>query len=179
MPRVRLYAAMSLDGYIADAGGGTDWLAGYDARKYGFDAFLGEVGAVVMGRRTFEQVTTFDESWPYAGKRAIVMTSRRLARLPAGAAIERGGIAPAVEGARQATSGDVWIVGGAMAMRTALEAQLVDRIDLTMIPVVLGGGIPLLGEMRGRHRLSFENVEIHKDSVVRLTYLVERAAPPG
>lgn len=176
MSRVRLFAAMSLDGFIADAAGGIDWLAEYDARKYGLDAFLGEIGAVVMGRRTFEQIATFDESWPYAGKRAVVLSSRRLARLPDGASIERNGIAPAIAAARSG-DGDVWVVGGAMAMRTALEAHLVDEITLHLIPVVLGSGIPLLGEMRERLRLGFDTVEIHKDGVVKLSYLPERPKP--
>ena len=69
MGRVRFYVATSLDGFIADRDGGVDWMAPYDARLYGYDAFVDEIGALVMGRRTYEIIRAVGE-WPYVGKRA-------------------------------------------------------------------------------------------------------------
>ena len=100
MPAVRIYAAMSLDGFIADSSGAVDWLDRFPARKYGFDAFLASVGAVVMGRSTFEQVTTFGDDWPYPDKKSVILSSRKLDRLPPGAHHERAGIRPAIAMAR-------------------------------------------------------------------------------
>lgn len=82
-PRFIVYIAASADGYIADAEGGIDWLAAYDARQYGYDEFIASVGAIVMGRTTYDEVLRQGD-WPYPGKTAYVLTSRALPAPPAG-----------------------------------------------------------------------------------------------
>ena len=75
MARVRFYVATSLDGFIADREGSVDWLAPYDARLYGYEKFVAEVGALIMGRRTYEMISAIGEDWPYrrqAGVRPFV-----------------------------------------------------------------------------------------------------------
>ena len=63
MARVRFYVATSLDGFIADREGSVEWLAPYDARLYGYDRFLAEVGALIMGRRTYEMICHYLSGW--------------------------------------------------------------------------------------------------------------------
>ena len=84
MARVRFYVATSLDGFIADREGSVDWLAPYDARLYGYDKFVGEVGALIMGRRTYEMIIAIGEEWPYTGKPVCVLSSRSLGDVPHG-----------------------------------------------------------------------------------------------
>ncbi len=103
MARVRFYVATSLDGFIADEEGSVDWLAPYDARLYGYENFLREVGALIMGRRTFELINAVGEDWPYRGKPVFVLSSHALASAPVGVSASTRGMWEALQQARQST----------------------------------------------------------------------------
>ena len=146
MTLIRGYMAMSLDGYIADVDGGYGFLNRYDRVDYGFDAFISTIGTCVFGRTTYDQsVATPGDAWPFAGKRIIVVTSRPLSGEPANVAgVEvwyRGVGAGLVDHLRAATGGDVWIVGGGKLQAAFFEMDAIDRMDATIIPVLLGDGI--------------------------------------
>lgn len=138
MGRVVVYIAQSVDGLIAPVDGSLGWLEPFGDALVGFDDFLRGVGAIVMGRATAEAIA--GEAWAYGDRPAWVVTSRAL---PTG--LERCRVArdpqTAVEEARAATSGDVWVVGGGRTI-----AGCADRIDVWMIftlPVLLGAGARL------------------------------------
>lgn len=171
MGRVRIYVATSADGFIASPDGSVDFLDGHDPRAYGYDRFYADVATVIMGRRTFEHVRTFAEDWPYAGKRCWVFASHPVGRVPgADVAVSKVTLAETVATARAAGKGDIWIVGGAVMMRTALEQRLVDLVEIFYIPVFLGSGIPLLGHVRRSVRLALNGIETYPDGVVKLAY---------
>lgn len=169
MGLVRIYTAVSADGYIADSDGGVDWLAGFDPTLYGFDGFIGEVGAVVLGRRTFDYTLAF-EDWPYADKQAYIVTSHPFTSLPAGTVVACKGLATAIDEARGKTRGDVWIVGGAATLRGALELGLVDRIELFLVPKLIGEGIGIIGPLAKPIGLALDSIETFADGVVKITY---------
>jgi dihydrofolate reductase len=179
MARVRFYVATSLDGFIADAEGSVDWMAPYDARLYGYDRFLDEVGALIMGRRTFELINAVGEDWPYRGKPVFVLTSQALGKAPVGVSAATQGMWEALQQARRATHKDIWIVGGAIAMQSALEDGLIDLVEIFLVPVLLGRGVSLLNDLRVRQTLLFDGIEAFPDGVVKLRYLVPRHAKPG
>jgi dihydrofolate reductase len=172
MGRVRLYVATSLDGFIADRDGGTDWLAPYDAHLYGYAKFLTEVGAVVMGRRTFELISAVGEEWPYKGKPVLVLSSRSLGDVPQGVMTITRGIRAALQQARETTGKDIWIMGGASTMQSALEAETVDFLELFLVPVLLGTGLNLLNDLSRRPTLTFDGIEAFPDGVVKLRYMM-------
>src|SRR4051812_37857234 len=131
---------MSLDGFIARRNGSYDWLLPYPPERYGYDEFLAAIGTIVMGRASYEQAR---DHWSYEGKRTIVLTSRPLdPSPPPGVEAWNGDIGPLVETLRKG-SGDVWLFGGTAAMRPFLAAGLVDRIELGIVPLLLGDGIRL------------------------------------
>lgn len=174
MARVRFYVATSLDGFIADAEGSVDWLSPYDARLYGYNKYFADVGALVMGRRTFELIQAVGEDWPYKGKPVFVLSSRPLGRVPAGVMTAAGGLRAALMQARQASPKDIWIVGGAVTMQSALEEGLVDLMDIFLVPVLLGTGLSLLNDLRDHKTLMFDGVEAFPDGVVKLRYLMSK-----
>jgi dihydrofolate reductase len=177
MARVRFYVATSLDGFIADSGGSVDWLAPYDARLYGYDRFLNEVGALIMGRRTFELINAVGD-WPYRGKPVFVVSSQTLGSTPVGVSVSTRGMWDALQQARQTTHRDIWIVGGAVTMQSALEEGIVDLMELFLVPVLLGAGLGLLNDLRGRQTLVFDGVEAFPDGVVKLRYVVPKGDGP-
>lgn len=174
MARVRFYVATSLDGFIADREGSVDWLAPYDARLYGYDRFVGEVGALIMGRRTYELIFAIGEDWPYTGKPVYVLTSSSLGDTPEGVTTTTRGLRAALQLARERTRNDIWIVGGAVTMQSALEEGLVDMVEIFLVPVLLGSGLNLLNDLSRRPTLIFDGIEAFPDGVVKLRYLVPR-----
>ena len=174
MARVRFYVATSLDGFIADREGSVDWLAPYDARLYGYDKFVSEVGALIMGRRTYELIFAIGEDWPYNGKPVFVLSSTSLGDAPPGVVTTTRGIRAALQQARETTRNDIWIVGGAVTMQSALEERLVDTLEIFLVPVLLGSGLNLLNDLARRPTLTFDGIEAFPDGVVKLRYLVPR-----
>lgn len=174
MPRTVYYAAVSLDGFIATRDGGVAWLDPYNAPELGYEAFLATVGAVVLGRATYEQSLTFGP-WPYPGRRGLIVTSHPLADLPADVSIVSAGELPAaLRALRAAIPGDVWIVGGGRTARACLDAGLIDELELYVIPRLLGDGIPLLA---GRPAtLALRETRAFDNGVAKLRYAVVRDA---
>jgi dihydrofolate reductase len=150
-PRVSVYIATSLDGFIARTDGGLDWLEAQPApagEDFGYAAFFATVDALVMGRSTFDQVLRFD-AWPYADRLVCVLTSRPL-ELPAGFA----GRVRAVSGSPRELLASLGAAGvrhvyldGGVTIQQFLAERLVDELTVTRLPVLLGSGRPLFGRL--------------------------------
>lgn len=169
MPLVRLYIAVSIDGYIAAADGGVDWLAPYPAEQFGFDDFIATIGTVVMGRKTYDQARGF-EAWPYAGKRTIVLTSRPLDPPHPEVETRAGGIDALCDALKTESRGDIWLVGGSSVTRQFLDAGRVDRIELYVIPILLGSGIRLFMDSPTAQSARLRDATSLAGGVVRLIY---------
>ena len=151
MRRVILYIAASLDGYIAGENGGVDWLdreAAPDEAGNGYEAFLREIDTIVMGYNTYRQVTEelSPGKWVYAGKKTCVLTHRGIANLPEIQFVCQ----PAerlIETLQQEDGKGIWICGGAKIIHPLLQQNLIDEFRITIIPILLGRGIPLFGAL--------------------------------
>ena len=158
--RVRVFIACSLDGFIAGPGDDLSWLPTPEQAspdETGYDAFMREVGVLLMGRRTFEVVQGFGGEWPYGDCPVRVATHRPLVGAPATVEPLHGSIAELVAAARLvAGERDVYLDGG-LLIRQALDAGLIDELILTYVPVVLGAGIPLFAGAARRHTLRAES----------------------
>lgn len=155
-PSVIYMAAMSLDGFIARKDGSVDWLDAYPAdAAYDFEGFLATVGGIVMGRDSYEVARRFGD-WPYGAFPVAVATSRPLDQPPPGVTAVAGSpesILAALAG--RMSGGRVWLFGGGRLAGSFLSAGLVDTIELGVIPVLLGEGIPAFGPAH-RDRLALD-----------------------
>ena len=150
MRRIVLYIAMSLDGYLADSAGGVDWLTGQDPAwdgDGGYSDFIRTVDTVIMGRRTYDQITTklSPGSWPYEGLSAWVLTHRSAPEPEGEIRFTDLSLDRLAARLRECPGRDIWLCGGAELVRQALELDLIDELRLTIIPTLLGAGIPLFG----------------------------------
>ena len=165
--RIRVYIACSFDGFIAGPGDDLSWLTGADASAcepaqatpdrgaLGFEQFIGDVGALLMGRRTYDVVAGFGGAWPYGKRPVLVATHRPLAPVTVEVRPVHGDIATMVAMAREAAGDkDVYIDGGDL-IRQAMDAGLIDDLVVTMVPVLLGNGYPLFAGVEKRHQLEF------------------------
>jgi dihydrofolate reductase len=140
-----VFIATSLDGFIARANGDLDWLPSGGGEPHGYDEFMATVDALVIGRKTFETVLTFDQ-WPYGDKPVFVLSTHALPSAPVGAIVERMSGPPAEIVSQLGARGirHVYVDGGVTIQRF-LQAGLIQRLIITRIPIILGTGIPLFG----------------------------------
>ena len=181
MPQITLYIAVSLDGYIADADGGVGWLpsgdGGAGGDDYGYAGFYAGVDAIVMGRRTYEQVRGFGVPWPYAGKPVYVFTNRAADEAaPAGVQFLRSDAGAFVRDVAGCYAGIVWLVGGADLAEQFRIAGLIDEYRVFVIPVILGRGVPLFSGDGGAPHTALRLVEtqVFADGVALLRYRPQR-----
>jgi dihydrofolate reductase len=171
MALIRGFIASSLDGRVADASGGVEWLTPFRKVDPGYGAFIDLVGTVVMGRATYDQIPSLGMGWPYAGKRGFVVTSRRGDPVQRGVKFWREGLPALVQRLRDLEDGDVWVVGGAGLLSAFAEAGALDRLSLLIAPVLLGEGAPLFPERAGAPRgLVLRGAASLAMGVVRLDY---------
>ncbi len=144
------YTASSLNGFIADADNGLDWLFQHDvdgSGPMGYDVFFPRVGAILVGSTTYDWVHDREGRWPFAPP-TWVLSSRTLR--PGGersqVAVTRGPVAPAHAAAVEAAGGrDVWVMGGGALAGQVADAGLLDEVWVQFAPSALvGGGAPLL-----------------------------------
>jgi dihydrofolate reductase len=165
--RVQLFIACSLDGFIARADGGIDWLFGDG--DYGYAEFFAGVDTVLMGRRTLEDCLKFDP-WPNAGKRTIVF-SRTLEEPPrADVEVTSSPVAVVVGRLRGEAGGNLWLVGGGELVRDFLAADLIDDFVISVHPIVLGAGRPLFPAIGRDVRLKLVGTRAYDSGLVTLRY---------
>ena len=157
----KVFIATSLDGYIADKDGGIDWLHAIpnpDNIDMGYHAFTSHIDALVMGRSTFETVCGFDIDWPY--KKPVFVLSNSMSSIPDEykdyARLVKGTLNEILENLHQNGFIRLYIDGG-KTIQSFLKEDLIDEMIITIIPTLLGGGIPLFGELA--NPLDFECVE--------------------
>jgi dihydrofolate reductase len=167
MPKVVLFIATSLDGYIASPDGTVDWLF-HDA-DYGYSEFMESVEAVVMGRKTWEQAKTFEDV-PFAGKRVFVFSSTLAPSAEDRVKHVQGDVDSVVPIIRQDLQKDLWLVGGGSLVGQFISHRLIDEFRLFVHPIVLGKGIPLFLDRTERTDLTFEGSQSFASGLVELRY---------
>ena len=172
MSNVHVFMAISLDGFIAGPNDEVDWLdvEGIDDT---FSPFFARVGAMMMGRNTYDLIRSLGE-WPYGDKPVFVATSRPLEDPPDAVHPVSGTVEQLVARAKSAAGeGLVYLDGGAL-VRSALTHGLVDEITLTVIPIILGDGVPLLPGVPERIGLELLSSRQVGGGAVELHYTVPR-----
>ncbi len=165
------HIAVSLDGKIARTDGSVDWLvADYPAEDFGFDAFLAGVDAMLMGRGTYEAVRRLG-NWPYPGKPTVVLTTRPLDdAAPAGVEARSGDVAAVAAELEGRGCRRVWIEGGGQVIRSMIAIGKLDVLEMAVIPVILGDGVPLFPPGTGELRLRLVACEAKAKDALHLVY---------
>ena len=155
MRKIILFIASSLDGYIARENGNIDWLPENTAS--GYDNFLKSVDTVIMGKTTYDQVLTFGE-YPYKDKKSFVFTKNTNQNKDENADFVSD-VEKFVKDDFPNAGENIWLVGGAQIISSFLKHGVVDEIIISVIPVLLGKGIPLFKNIENETKLEFVKTE--------------------
>jgi dihydrofolate reductase len=170
--KVSVFIGTSLDGFIARANGDLDFLPPGGGEPHGYDEFMATVDALVIGRKTFETVLTF-EAWPYGDKPVFVLSTRPLTTPPLGAMAERMSGPPVEIFSQLAARGirHVYVDGGNTIQRF-LQAGLIQRLIITRVPVLIGDGIPLFGSLQHDIPLKHVATRQYASGLVQSEYVI-------
>jgi dihydrofolate reductase len=178
MRQIKLYIAVSLDGKIAGKDGDLSWLdkfSGPDQTDYGYDDFLNSVDTTLMGNNTYKQLLGFGIDFPYRGKKNFVFT--RNTELREDENVKYISIAPVsfVKDLKSSAGDDIWLIGGGQINTLLLNAHLIDELIIFIIPVVLGEGVPLFGNIPDETNPEMIKTKTYSNGVVEINYRIKNA----
>lgn len=182
--RVTIHMAASLDGFIARRDGRVDWLETSDefpdgvTLEPGFaEAFLQAIDCYVMGSRTYETALRFEAQglgWVYGDKPTFVLTSRELPRTRETVEFYSGDLARLVNEQLRPRFRNIWFAGGGAVARECLRLGLADEVSYSILPILIGDGIPFFGQHDRDIPLHLAEVKAYKNGLVELRYEVRR-----
>ncbi len=174
--KIIVHIATSADGFIARPDGDIDWLTSRPAPKgfYGISTFMKSIDATIFGRKTYDASLQLGAT--YSAKSVNYVFSRHppVAPPPAGVQFVSEAIGPFVERLRAAEGKNIWMMGGGELIASFLDEGAIDEFFVSIVPVFIGEGIPLIAP---RHRLvplDLQSVERFPDGVAQLHWIVQR-----
>jgi dihydrofolate reductase len=182
--RVTIHMAASLDGFIARRDGRVDWLETTDEFEEGesldpeqMAQFVETIDCYVMGSRTYETALDFEAKgfgWSYGDKPTFVLTSRELPRLRRTVEFYSGDLRELVNGRLKPAFRSIWVVGGGAVAGECLRLGLADEVRYSIMPMVIGDGIPFFQGLDKDVELHLVEVKAYKSGMVALRHEVRR-----
>ena len=167
-----MYMALSEDGFVAEADGGVAFLDEFQEIDYGYADFITEVSLITMGRKSYDQILGFG-SWPYWEKDVLVHTSHPIVDPPQRCTPWQENpkaLVTAWQEHQTHSPGDLWVLGGPQLCRAYLEEDLIDRMDLFVMPIRLAKGLPLFHSDNEKRTLQLDQQQSFENGVVQKTY---------
>ncbi len=138
------YIAATIDGYIADNAGNVSFLDNFGHIDTGYDDFIKTIDVIIMGRGSYEAILGFDMDWPYPEQQTWIITQEKSLQKPhKNIHLWHGALEDLMQHLALKTDENCWFLGGGQLISDAINKQLLDRLELFIIPVLLGSGIPL------------------------------------
>lgn len=176
MKKIKLYIAVSIDGYIAHSDGDLDWLMKYPINSetnYGYDDFYKSIDTVIMGGQTYRDILNMDFVWPYKDKTTYVITRNSMGAKENVHSITNN-VIEEISKLREEKGKDIWLVGGGELTAMLLKQDMVDEMIITTIPVILGNGIPLFPNQPKESNWKLQDSMSYKNGVIQTTYIKQR-----
>ena len=182
--RVTIHMASSLDGFIARKDGRIDWMeiadefAGGETMDPEFiEAFLKTIDCYVMGSRTYETALNFEAKgfgWAYGDKPTFVLTHRELPRTRNNVEFYSSDLAQFVNERLRPEFRSIWFVGGGAVSGECLRLGLADEVRYSILPILIGEGIPFFEKLDRDVVLHLAEVKAYKSGTVALCYEVRK-----
>jgi dihydrofolate reductase len=174
MTKTVLYIATSLDGFIARPDGKLDWLTSVpnpQTGDYGYAELLKSIGTTIMGRNTYEEIIRFGVDWPYIGLNSFVVTTNKALKIKSPDTYTlTANLKDFVIELKKKTEKDIWLIGGGHLITTFINEGLLDRMIITVIPKIIGEGLPLFTGKPKETNWKLAEAKSFDTGVVNLTY---------
>ena len=173
---VIVHIGTSADGYIARLDGDLEWLTSRPAPKgfYGMNAFMKSIDTKVLGRKTYDMSLQMGAKFDAKNPHIVFSRHSPPADVPAGVQFVNDGIGEFVDRLREQPGKDIWLMGGGEIIASFLDAQAIDEFVISVAPVFIGDGIPLIARRHRHVPLELRSVERFDDGVVQLRYSVQK-----
>lgn len=168
--------ATSADGYIARPDGDLEWLTSRPKPKgfYGMNAFMKSIDTMVFGRKTYDISRRMGARFDSTGRTVIFSRHAPPADAPPGVTFESGAISTFVQRLQDQPGKDIWLMGGGDLIASFLDEQAIDEFVITVVPVFIGDGIPLIARRHRHVALELLSADRFDDGVVQLHYRVQK-----
>ena len=174
-PKLILYIAMSLDGYIATTDDKIDFLncVQKEGEDYGYTAFTQGVDTIIMGRKTYDKILTLVPVFPHQNKECYIIT--RTPRASIGKIhFYTGDLKELLSRLKAKPGKDIYLDGGAEIVNALLKEELIDEMYISIIPILLGKGLPLFSSDRPDSKLKLVNCKSFEKGLVQLHYAITK-----
>ncbi|HEX6171032.1 MAG TPA: dihydrofolate reductase family protein [Chitinophagaceae bacterium] len=179
--KLTIHMVSSLDGIIAKKDNSVSWFETTDYYEKGIaepnsEEFLKTIDCYVMGARTYEHALELSRSygWAYGDTPTIVVTHRDLPVERKNVEIYSGDLNKLVNERLKPNYKNVWLVGGAMLVKDFIRLKLADEIRLSVLPILLGDGIPFFDHIEQEQALHLKDVTAYKSGMVELCYEIRK-----
>lgn len=171
---VVVHIATSADGYIARPDGDLEWLTSRPAPAgfYGMNAFMKSIDTKVLGRKTYEASLRLGAKFDAKSPTIVFSRHSAPADAPSGVEFVNGAIGPFVSRLRAQPGKDMWLMGGGEIIASFLDERAIDEFVISVVPLFIGVGIPLIARRHRHVLLDLHSVERFEDGVVQLHYRV-------
>ncbi|HEY9861110.1 MAG TPA: dihydrofolate reductase family protein [Candidatus Obscuribacterales bacterium] len=172
MRSIQLFIATSLDGYIARTSGEVDWL--FTDQDYGYTEFFKQVDTLLMGRKTYEQVLSFGE-YPYLEKQGYVFSKTQPQQRDENVEFVSCDWVNFLNRLCQVDGKNIWLVGGSEIIRFCLQHGFVDELILSIHPMILGNGIPLIAHDPSiETMLKLKDTQTYETGLLQVSYTLQK-----
>jgi len=170
--RVIVHIAASVDGFIARPDGDLEWLTSRPAPEgfYGMNAFMRSVDTMVLGRKTYDASLRLGAKFDSKSRTIVFSRHTPPGDAPPGVEFVDGAIGPFVSRLREHPGKDIWLMGGGDLIASFLDEQAIDEFVVSVVPVFIGDGIPLIARRHRHVPLTLQSVERFEDGLVQLHF---------
>jgi dihydrofolate reductase len=174
--KVIVHIGASADGYIARPDGDLEWLTARPAPKgfYGMDAFMKSIDTMVLGRKTYDMSLRMGAKFDPKNPHLVLSRRPPPAEVPPGVQFVNDAIGPFVLRLREQPGKDIWLMGGGEIIASFLDEQAIDEFVVSVVPVFIGDGIPLIARRHRQVPLDLHSIDRFEDGVVQLHYRIQK-----
>ena len=181
--KITIHMVSSLDGFIEAPDGDVSWMSNPDhfdggkvLKESDIEEYLKKIDCYVMGSKTYEQALQL--GWPYGEKPVYVFTSRSLSSDNPKVKFLSGNLKQEIQVLIETGFKNIWMVGGAKLTREFLLQGIAEEIVISVMPVILGGGIPFFDNIGKEINLQLTELEVYRDGMVEITYQILKTKNP-
>jgi dihydrofolate reductase len=173
--KIIVHIATSADGYIARPDGDLDWLTSRPAPKgfYGMNAFMKSVDTMLLGRKTYDESKRLGAKFDSKDRTIVFSRQAPPSDVPSGVEFVSDAIGPFVSRLQREPGKDIWLMGGGELIASFLDERAIDEFVISVVPVFIGDGIPLIARSHRHTPLDLHSVEPFGDGLVQLHYHVQ------